>query len=186
VASYECLDLERVLWGVPIADGLAAEVQRRGARRPLFVVSPSCRKALPLIDDWLSANQVVGVFDRIVPHIGRASVFDLVRTCVERDVDLFITVGGGAAIDTAKVALICLAAGLRDEAALDDLRLQASPDGSRSSPPVPPPPFRKIAAPTTLSGAEFSDLAGCTDPATQVKQLFSARGNWKRRRAVRA
>ena len=28
--------------------------------------------------------------------------------------------------------------------------------------------------PTTLSGAEFSDLAGCVDTETQVKQLFTA------------
>lgn len=30
-----------------------------------------------------------------------------------------------------------------------------------------------VAAPTTLSGADFSDLAGCVDTATQRKQLFT-------------
>ena len=35
---------------------------------------------------------------------------------------------------------------------------------------------RQIAVPTTLSGAEFSDLGGCTDRAAGVKQGFTAPG----------
>ncbi|MFZ1490998.1 MAG: iron-containing alcohol dehydrogenase, partial [Ilumatobacteraceae bacterium] len=40
--------------------------------------------------------------------------------------------------------------------------------------PVGAPPLRQVVVPTTLSGAEFSDLAGCVDPARSLKQLFSA------------
>lgn len=173
---YECLDLERVLWGAPLAETLGAELSRRGARRPLFVASPSLRKVTPLIDGWVAEGRMVGVFDRITQHVFRGSALDLVETCRTLDADLLVTLGGGSPIDTAKVALLCLAAGVADEEGLETLRLQLGPDGARIKPSVPAPPFRQIVVPTTLAGAEFSDLAGCTDTATQVKQLFSARG----------
>jgi alcohol dehydrogenase class IV len=102
-------------------------------------------------------------------------VLALVRAAHELEADLLVTIGGGSAIDTAKVALLATAAGVQQEDDLGQLRIETRPDGSRMVPATLPPPFRQIVVPTTLSGAEFSDLAGCTDNATHVKQLFTAR-----------
>lgn len=175
--TYEPLDLERVVWGESLAGSVAGEVQRRGTRRPLVVSSPSCRKKSSTIDDLLAGLpvEVAGVFDAITPHVTRESVLSLAHLARETRADLIVTVGGGSAIDTVKVALAALAAGVKDEAGLQGLATVVAPGGSREVPFIPAPPFRQIVAPTTLSGAEFSDLAGCTDAATQVKQLFTGR-----------
>jgi alcohol dehydrogenase class IV len=48
-----------------------------------------------------------------------------------------------------------------------------APDGSRVTPQPRKPPCRQIAVPTTLSGAEFSDLGGCTDTRFGTKQGYT-------------
>jgi alcohol dehydrogenase class IV len=173
--SYEVLDLERVVWDEDPVAAVSSELDRRSSRRALIVASPSCRRASDAIDRLSHRPGVVGVFDGIVPHVDRGSVMALVRAARSLEADLLVTIGGGSAIDTAKVALLAIAAGVQDEAELGRLRIETRPDGSRAIPPTPPPPIRQIVVPTTLSGAEFSDLAGCTDDQTQVKQLFTGR-----------
>jgi alcohol dehydrogenase class IV len=175
--SYEPLDLERVTWGESLAVAARAEIARRHAERPLIVVSPSCRRATNVLDQLLSAlpEPPAAVFDEISPHVGRASVVALIGLARATKADLIVTIGGGSTIDTVKVALLGLGAGIRVEADLDALCVQTTEDGLRLAPSSPPPPFRQVVAPTTLSGAEFSDLAGCTDEATNVKQLFTGR-----------
>lgn len=73
------------------------------------------------------------------------------------------------------VALVALARGIVDEAGFEDARIRVADDGSRIVPVVPDPPLRQIIVPTTLSGAEFSNLGGCTDPARQVKDIYTGR-----------
>jgi alcohol dehydrogenase class IV len=51
--------------------------------------------------------------------------------------------------------------------------MRVAPDGSRVVPQPGPPPCRQIAVPTTLSGAEFSDLGGCTDTRFGTKQGYT-------------
>jgi alcohol dehydrogenase class IV len=84
-----------------------------------------------------------------------------------------LTIGGGTPIDTVKMALLCLAEGLEEPDELDRFAISVREDGSRHSPEVRSPPLRQIVAPTTLSGAEFSDLAGCIDLQSQRKHLFT-------------
>jgi alcohol dehydrogenase class IV len=174
---YEPLDLERVAWGDHLDRLVAKEVEKRGSVRPLIVVSPSCRRKTSIIDRLISTLPAtpVEVFDAISPHVSRTSVMAVARLARETRADLIITIGGGSAIDTVKVALAALAADIRAEDDLASLAVRTAPDGRPLAPPMPPPPFRQIVAPTTLSGAEFSDLAGCMDPVTQVKQLFTGR-----------
>lgn len=177
MSSYDCLDLERVRWGESLEEAIDAELVRRQARRALVVASRSCRQASPVIDAMATGDpRFVGIFDEVVAHVSRESVISLVDRCRGDDVDLLVTIGGGSPIDTAKVALLALAGGIREAGELDALRIRVNADGSRSMPALPPPPFRQVVAPTTLAGAEYSDLAGCTETVSKVKQLFSAKG----------
>jgi alcohol dehydrogenase class IV len=89
--------------------------------------------------------------------------------------DQVLTVGGGTAIDTVKVMLIAIAHDVRTPEGLSDWHLKANPDGSRHVPAVQPPPYRQVVVSTTLGGAEFSDLGGCTDPVRQVKDAYTGR-----------
>ena len=71
------------------------------------------------------------------------------------------------------MALLCLAENITEEGQLENFAIRVNAAGERETPFVCAPPLRQIAAPTTLSGAEFSDLSGCVDTNAQVKQLFS-------------
>jgi alcohol dehydrogenase class IV len=55
------------------------------------------------------------------------------------------------------------------------VRIRVEADGSRVVPAVKDPPLRQIIVPTTLSGAEFSNLGGCIDPIRKVKDLYTGR-----------
>jgi alcohol dehydrogenase class IV len=74
------------------------------------------------------------------------------------------------------VALVCLA---EDVDSVDDManwHIRVDADGTRHTPQPRMPPCRQIAVPTTLSGAEFSDLGGCTDTRNGTKQGYT--GTW--------
>lgn len=179
---YEFLQIDRVRWANPIqgetlAEMLGAELGRQSAQRLLIVTSRSRRRVSPVIDelvDVLGGRSTVPVFDATEPHVPRPTVLACVDAIREADADVVITVGGGTPIDTVKTALLAVSTGIVDDAGFDRYAVRTGADGTRIVPNAPPPPLRQIVVPTTLSGAEFSDLAGCVDPATRVKQLFTA------------
>ena len=121
------------------------------------------------------AERCVGVFDECIEHVPRASVLSLAAVVRKLEPDLIVTVGGGTPIDTVKVMLLTVAAGITDEPGFDAIRIRVEANGARVVPTVKDPPLRQIIIPTTLSGAEFSNLGGCTDPVRKVKDLYTGR-----------
>lgn len=71
--------------------------------------------------------------------------------------------------------LLCLAEGIADEAGFDAVRIRVDEAGNRVVPAVKDPPLRQIIVPTTLSGAEFSNIGGVTDTARKIKDLYTGR-----------
>lgn len=175
-ATYDYLLQERVIYGQPAAAAVAAEVDRLGAQRALIVTSRSVRagRAVPAIAEALGDCHA-GTFDGCTQHTPRSCVIEASEAARAAEADLIVTVGGGSAIDAAKALLLCLAADIRDRDALGAHRLQFDEAGRRVIPDIPPMRVRQIIVPTTLSGAEFSDLAGVTDPDRGVKDAYNAR-----------
>lgn len=173
--TYDCLRLERIHFGRPLVDAVQQEADVRGAERVVVVASKTLSQKTPVVNAVVDAlgSRCAGRFDETVEHVPRESVLRLAHRLRELSADLVLTIGGGTPIDTVKMVLVCLAEGIERAEDLERYVISTRPDGSRSTPHVKPPPFRQVAAPTTLSGAEFSDLAGCVDPARAVKQLFS-------------
>lgn len=174
--SYPYLALEKVHFGRPAAEGLAEEAEHRQARRIVVVASRSLLRlgaihaATRQID-----HRMAGLFADCREHTPRESVLALATQLRELDADLVISIGGGTVIDTVKLALLCIAARITRVDEFDAWRVRMGDDGSRIVPAVPDPPLRQIAVPTTLSAAEFSDLAGCTDTASGEKHLYTGR-----------
>lgn len=173
--AYNNLKLDRVLLGTPAAKAAVLEAQTRGANRVVVVTPQVIVDNTPIIAPIVEAlgDKCVGTYTDLVDHVPRASVFRLAAYLRETKADLIITVGGGTPMDTVKVALICLAENITTGEALDKFAVFVDENGNRVTPAVSSPPLRQVIIPTTLSGAEFSDLAGCVDTETQVKQLFS-------------
>ncbi len=174
--SYAYLPLERVVFGRPAADAVMQEVARIGAARVFIVASKSLARNTPVIRIIAEAlgSRCVGLFDGCVQHSPRASVIAAANAARAAAPDLILTVGGGTAIDTVKVLQICLAHDIDAPAGLDGLHAVIGPDGKRRVPDIRPSPVRQVVVPTTLSGAEFSNLAGVTDERIRQKHSFIA------------
>ena len=175
---FNFLAQERVHFGVSAAEGIAAEATLRGAKRLFIVTSRSLNRNTPAVKEALGPVQdrVVGLFDECIEHTPRDTVLALTRRLREARADLIVSIGGGTVIDTVKVALVCLAEHVDDVDAMGQWHMRVAPDGSRITPQPRLPPCRQIAVPTTLSGAEFSDLGGCTDTRNGTKQGYT--GTW--------
>jgi len=175
--TYEFLPQDRVIFGRPAAEAVIETADRLGKRRLLIVASKTLSRKTDVVPNIKNAlgNRCVGVFDECVEHVPRTSVLALAAAVRELEPDLVVTIGGGTPIDSVKVMLLTIAAGVSDEAGFDGIRIRVEADGTRVVPTVKDPPLRQIIVPTTLSGAEFSNLGGCTDPMRKVKDLYTGR-----------
>lgn len=174
---YEFLAQDSVLFGTPCIQAVMQTVEELDARRVFLVSSQSLSRKTDAVNGIAAAlgDRCCGLFDECVAHVPRDSVFRALAAVRAAQPDLIVTIGGGTPIDTVKMLLICLAEELQSTQQLDGLAIRVLADGSKHVPAVRNPPLRQIVIPTTLSGAEFSNLAGCTDSDRRVKDLFTAR-----------
>ena len=172
---FNYLAIDRVHFGTPAAEALQTEAAQRGAQRIVVVTSRSLNRKTDAVTAALSRiqPQVVGLYDDCVEHTPRETVIAVADLLRSTRADLVVSIGGGTVIDTVKVALVALAEGLTRTEHLDDWHMRVAPDGSRVVPQPRTPPCRQIAVPTTLSGAEFSDLGGSTDTRHGTKQGYT-------------
>jgi alcohol dehydrogenase class IV len=182
VDHYAYLPIERVVFGAPAAAAAAAEADRIGAQRVFIVASKSLSRSTPVVGAIGAAlgARAVGVFDGCIAHTPWPSVIEAAQAVRAARPDMILTVGGGTPIDTVKILQICLAHGVTRAEELDALHASLGADGRRIDPEIRPSPVRQGAVPTTLSGAEFSNLGGGTDPRTKIKYGFSGADNGPR------
>ena len=175
--TYVFLAQDRVIFGKPASEAVAEEAARRNARRVFIVASKTLNRKTDVITRIRSAigERFAGLFDDTREHVPRDSVLTAAAAVRAANPDLIVTVGGGTPIDTVKVMLVCLAESITSTGALDEYYIRAKPDGTREVKPVRSPPMRQIIVPTTLSGAEFSNLGAAIDPVRQVKDLYTGR-----------
>ncbi|MEM9292415.1 MAG: iron-containing alcohol dehydrogenase [Acidobacteriota bacterium] len=100
--------------GTGSANQLASFVKASGHRRPLLVTEKNLLE-LGLLDDLLSRFRQEGsevtVFDGIIPNPTFEVIEAGIRQCEENACDSVFAVGGGSAIDAAKVIAACSANG---------------------------------------------------------------------------
>jgi maleylacetate reductase len=158
-------DMEEVHYGKPAAEAVAELVKARGAERVFLMVSGTLNRETDEIEKVRRAlgNKCVGTFDRMPAHSPRAAVVAAANQAREARTDLIVTLGGGSITDGAKAVQLCLANDIRTVEGLDKVRATSD---------FKPPTVRQISIPTTLSAGEFSGIAGVTDEATKVKELF--------------
>jgi len=166
--------MEEVLFGRPAAEALADIAGRFDARRVFLMVSGTLNRETDEIEKARHAlgERWAGTFDRMPPHTPRRAVIAAAEQARKAGADLIATIGGGSITDGAKAVQLCLANDVRDADALDDYRAIKGPDGITGPPPCRAPSIRQISVPTTLSGGEFSAIAGVTDERRKVKELF--------------
>jgi alcohol dehydrogenase len=147
--------LERVISGADIVDSLAAEIDRRRLSR-IVVVTGRTLGASALLERITNplGDRCVLVFKDAKQHVPSCSVVELALAIDQSQADCVISFGGGSPIDTVK-------------AAIHTLLMKGGGGHSTDEGPV------HIAIPTTLSGGEFTAVAGITDERTRVKRAVS-------------
>ena len=157
--------MDEVIFGKPAAEAVIAEVRRLGATRVFLMVSGTLNRQTDEIEKLQKAlgNQCVGVFDNMPAHTPRGAVIAAAEQARAAGADLIVTFGGGSITDGAKAVQLCLANGIRTAEDMDAIRAVTL------SKPVT---VRQISVPTTLSGGEFSAIAGVTDERTKIKEMF--------------
>ncbi len=166
--------MDRVVYGVPLAEALAEEIRLRDSRAVYVMASGTLARETDTIDrvrDVLG-NRLAGVCAKIGAHTPRVDVVAAANEARAAKADLVLTVGGGSVTDAAKMVGLCLGNDVTTPDQLDAFRATITPDGKTERPPTRPPAVRFIAVPTTLSAGEFTWFAGCTDTARHVKESF--------------
>jgi maleylacetate reductase len=167
--------MERVIYGIPLAEALAQEIERTGVHATYVLASGTLARETDVVDTvkTVLGNKLAGICVRIGAHTPRPDVVAAANAAREAKADALLTVGGGSVTDAAKLVGLCLGNDITEPAQLDTLRARTSADGKTERPQVRPPPLRSTAIPTTLSAGEFTAMAGCTDPVRQVKESYA-------------
>jgi maleylacetate reductase len=162
---------DQITYGRPAAEVVAELAKAWGCSRLLVTSTRSLADGLA--NDFAAAlgELCVGVFCEIGAHSPRAGVIGGAQAAREAGADLLVALGGGSVIDATKVMQLCLWADLTGVDQLDAYRAGRGPD--RINVTTVPAGVRMIAAPTTLSAAEFTPFAGVSDAARNVKEGYT-------------
>jgi len=158
-------DMEEVHYGKPADQSVAALVESYGAERVFVMASGTLNRETDEVEKVRRAlgNKCVGTFASMPAHSPRSAVIAATAQARDAKADLIVTVGGGSITDGAKAVQLCLANDVRGVEEMDRIRGGAD---------IKPPTVRQVSIPTTLSAGEFSGIAGVTNEATKVKEMF--------------
>ena len=166
--------LEQVYSGRRAAQALVTEADRLGARRVFLLCSGTLRRTTDEVAriERALGSRLVGVFDRVRPHVPREDVATAASEARTAEPDLLVSLGGGSVTDATKILSLCLRHGLYDADALEPYHVVVNPDRTVTLPVFDGPDIPVVLIPTTLSGGEFNPLSGATDKKINVKQAY--------------
>jgi alcohol dehydrogenase len=95
-----------------------------------------------------------------------------VKAAKKAGADVFVSVGGGSPIDSARAMALCLAEGLTEACQLDNYMVKFQYPDKVEIPSMRREAIPHISISTTLSMAEFTNIAGITDEERKVKDLY--------------
>jgi maleylacetate reductase len=162
--------IDRVVYGKAAAESLKDEVARLDAKRVFLIVSRTLNTKTDEIEKIRRAlgDKHVATFDGIAQHTTRKQAAEVARQANYTEADLIVAVGGGSAIDLAKIVIMAMEHDIHDEAGFDPFPMGPGVNFS----PFLSPTVRQIAIPSTLNGGEYNAAALVTDERHKLKQIF--------------
>ncbi|MBS1862907.1 MAG: iron-containing alcohol dehydrogenase [Actinobacteria bacterium] len=175
--EFSFLPMEKVRFGPGSVAGLAAEVDRLGAKRVLLITGNTLADKTDLVEKVgaVLGDRLAGVFSKTHQHVPRATVVAAAAAAREAEADCLVSFGGSSPSDTTKLVALLLAAGVEDAAGMDALHFREV-HGQIEAPDLPEVTMPQIAISTTLSAGEFTLWGGATDPERGVKDAYGAPG----------
>ncbi|MCB1474512.1 MAG: iron-containing alcohol dehydrogenase [Rhodobiaceae bacterium] len=170
--TYNYPRADNVHYGMPWLDALKAECDRLGTKRVFVVSSATLLKKMPLAAELKAhlGSRLAGVTSGIRAHSPSADVVRIAGEAREANADLLVGIGGSSITDAVKGMRIALAANVSDPAGLSAYRNVPGSPAESLTLDVP-----AVAVPTTLSGAEFTALAGITNLERGAKESYRHR-----------
>lgn len=162
--------IDRVVYGKAASDALNDEAVRLDAKRVFLIVSRTLNTKTDEIEKIRRVldERHVATFDGIAEHTTRKQAAEVARQAKDAGADLVVAVGGGSAIDLAKIVIMAMEHDIRDEAGFDPFPMCPGVTVS----PFRSPKIRQIAVPSTLNGGEYNAAALVTDERSRLKQIF--------------
>lgn len=167
--------MERVIYGIPLAEALAEEMARLDSQAVYVMASGTLSRETDVVETIkrVLGNRMAGLCAKIASHTPRIDVVAAANEARAVKADLILTIGGGSVTDAAKMVGLCLGNDITSPDQLDALKASITPDGQTYRPPTKPPAIRSIDIPTTLSAGEFTAMAGCTDTERNIKESYA-------------
>ena len=164
-----------VIHGQDALESLPAEIDRLGLDRVLLLTSRSLAREGSLLGRVRSliGACIAGEFSECDQHSPRPTVLRAAAEAMRTGSSGLVTLGGGSVTDCAKGVAMALSANMRQPGDFDAFRVRMSPTAPLVTPRLPEDPMPIIALPTTLSAAEYTNVAGIVDPVRGSKDLYS-------------
>jgi maleylacetate reductase len=165
---------DRVIFGKRAAEALTEEVHRLGAKRVFLIASRTLNTSTDEIERIRRTlgERHAATLDGIAQHTTRKDAADVARAAVDARADLVVAVGGGSVIDLAKIVIMAMEHGIKDEAGFDPYVIGAEKNVRSAETPFHAPTTRQIAIPSTLNGGEYNAASLVTDERNNIKQIF--------------
>jgi len=162
--------IDRVIYGRAASEAIRDETERLGAKRVFLIASRTLNSKTDEIEKIKRTlgDKHAATFDGIAQHTTRKQAAEVARHANEARADLVVAVGGGSAVDLAKIVIMAMEHDIRDEAGFDPFPM--GPGVNQS--PFRSPTVRQIAVPSTLNGGEYNAAALVTDERQKLKQIF--------------
>ena len=102
--------MERVIYGIPLAEVLDEEANRLDARAVYVIASGTLNRETDVVDSVrrVLGNRFAGICAKIGSHTPRIDVVAAANEARAASADLLLTVGGGSVTDAAKMVGLCL------------------------------------------------------------------------------
>lgn len=163
---FEMPRIDRVIEGPGTLFQIPAELNDRGLQKALVITGRTIGASEPfrtLLDNL--GPTAIAVHSKVEAHNPTTGIMELIRTARASGADVVIGIGGGSAIDAAKLTALGISEGIEQPDEL--LRYSIS----HGLPPLAGNPLPIIAVPTTLSAAEWNGVAAFVDESTRRKEL---------------
>ncbi|RLM54099.1 iron-containing alcohol dehydrogenase [Halobellus sp. Atlit-31R] len=149
----------RIVVGPGCVDRLGEELDRQGRERALLVSGRTVGTTSAVVDPIRQGlgDRLVAAFPETTPAKTLGTALAGFEAARNADADVVVAVGGGSTLDTAKVLAALSSHG---DAAAAIARDAVATGGLPVAPEGDPLPI--VAVPTTLAGADLSDIAGVT------------------------
>jgi maleylacetate reductase len=162
--------IDRVIYGKASSEAVSEEAERLKAKRVFLIVSRTLNTKTDEIEKIRRTlgDKHAATFDGVAQHTTRKQAAEIALHAKDAGADLIVAVGGGSAVDLAKIVIMAMEHDIREDAGFDPFPM--GPGVSQS--PFRSPSVRQIAVPSTLNGGEYNAAALVTDERQKLKQIF--------------